>query len=170
MSISVSLLRLFLAAGLFAGCVPSRSIPEAPPLSTNLNPMIANSFQPAVDAFIGDGQAGYYMPNSSVADQIVIGLGVPGTVVELGDGDILYDGCRPHSCSEKAAVIADNQDMIVGAALLHYACTTSGCSRSPHVAIFLNEASPPDARHHFEDWAESHATKPKYNITILPDD
>jgi hypothetical protein len=76
----------------------------------------------AIRRAFGEGHDTYFLPNGSIAAQVIIGLNNPRPTERLPDGNYLYSGCRPHSCDEKAGVVATPAGAILAAGLINYRC------------------------------------------------
>jgi hypothetical protein len=68
----------------------------------------------------------YFWRGGLVAEQVIAGIGVPEDPVAVGNGLYLISGCRAHSCSEKAAILARENSVVVAAALVHFRCRPDG--------------------------------------------
>lgn len=64
----------------------------------------------------------YIIRNGRIRDQIGEGLSLGASRTVLSDGRLLLDGCRVHSCTEKAAVIVSKAGRAEAAALIDFAC------------------------------------------------
>jgi hypothetical protein len=65
-----------------------------------------------------------YIPHASLVETIGEFMGIPGEHEPIEFGHYaMIDGCRPHSCTEKAAIVVDMRSRTVAAvALRNYAC------------------------------------------------
>ena len=100
------------------------------------------AFEQALGRFLGDHQAAYLFERGPVRDQAIAVLGGPPDAPVLVEGLYRFTACRPHSCSEKGAVVLTPGGQIMAVAILHGSCATvprpARCSSERRLAVFLH--------------------------------
>lgn len=103
---------------------------------------IARFVYPDTKAVFAGMRTDTYIPNASLIRTIDEFMGIPGNDKPVQFGPYaMIDGCRRHSCMEKAAIVVDMRSRTVAAlALRHFTCR--------HVVLDDREAAAmtPDAR------------------------
>ena len=96
-------------------------------------------------------------PNENAHDAIMSNLGgPPDDVALLSDGLRLYSACRPHSCTEKAAVVFGSDGTVRGVAALEYRCQEMSCVDDYAVTVFLKaDSDRTSAGSAIESWANA---------------
>ncbi|WP_175649639.1 hypothetical protein [Pseudomonas sp. Marseille-P9899] len=132
------------------------------------DPNAAPRLENGIKQYLGDEKGNYVVPGWLLSRQVYESLQVPGnpkdapvpTFSDVGSLKLLQ-GCRPHSCTEKAAVIY--QDLkVVGAAIISNKCAkTAGktsCDATSTLTIFEHNPislSDSNARRMLRAWGES---------------
>jgi hypothetical protein len=106
----------------------------------------------SLDDWLGHEQAEYFYRGASVARQIGEGLANDQPDEKLASGKYLISGCRPHSCDEKAAVIASPAGLVTAAALMYFSSTSTDL-HDPWLAIYLNRDSDTSSEAELRQWA-----------------
>lgn len=117
-----------------------------------------------IKQYFGNEKGDYIVPGWLLSRQVFESLQHPGnpkdapvpTFSDVGSLKILQ-GCRPHSCPEKAAVIYLDRK-VVGAAVISTKCTKTTCDATSTLTIFEHNPislSDSDARRMLKAWGES---------------
>lgn len=150
---------IVLLIGVLAACVPARKSDFC--ANTNMNQLVWEpGFEEAVGDFFGAEHGDFYEPGTPVSDQVLAGLGGPPNDLErLRDGLVMGSACRPHSCTERAAVIVQCPSTIVAAGVKHFRCRSEHagvrCDSLPMFTIFSAPGAPELARQRLEEWART---------------
>lgn len=120
----------------------------------------------------------YFLPKALVGEQLNMGLGIRDPAVMLPDGNYLVSGCRPHSCTEKAAIIASTSKQILAAGLIHFHCreVVDGMAKrtdcetgKPRLAVFVRAANKsPAILKDIQDWARRAGNVSATEIIAIP--
>lgn len=152
---------------LFAGSVSADE-----EYDVNAAPRLKNGIQ----RYLGDEKGDYIVPEWTIARQVYESLQHPGnpqdapvpTFSDVGPLKLLQ-GCRPHSCGDKAAVIYQDRN-VVGAAIISPKCPEISCARIMRLTIFehnpvsLNDS---DARRMLMAWGKSKQSDIPIEIYVL---
>jgi hypothetical protein len=103
---------------LLLAIVSSATVADAERYDFRRTKPFMKSFEQSFGNLRGRYTSGYGL----VSWQVSEAMGLPNDDVTLPDGNILVSGCRPHSCDEMAAVIADPNGTMLAAGLVHYPC------------------------------------------------
>lgn len=115
-------------------------------------------YKSSLKIFFGDMRGGYIRPSLSVADQVILALATPdatnpvtpkvSTIQTNGKTSTMLTGCRYKSCTEKSAVISEDEN-IIGVAIISNKCSNlhtvkrpSGCDSFSTLTIFLPQKAP----------------------------
>lgn len=113
-----------------------------------------------------------YRPDASLADTVGEFIGIPGdeTPVEFGRYAMI-DGCRRHSCIEKAAVVVDMRSRTIAAvALRHYACRHVVLEESDIAAMEQDARRRPAVRCNKEPLLDVHVVRRSLDAAALRDE
>jgi len=117
-----------------------------------------------IKQYLGNEKGDFIGPEWSIARQVYESLLQPAnpqdapvpTFSDVGPLKLLQ-GCRPHSCTEKAAVVYQDRK-VVGAAIISPKCLKVSCVRTSRLTIFEHNPvslSDSDARRMLRAWGES---------------
>lgn len=122
-----------LSAGILGMVLSSSANAQEPPSQ----PVLVK----AVRTYIGSGRGNFVQANQPIADQIVDALGVPdGASSKSYPGGLLIAGCRPHDCTNRAAVVLDRNNKVLSAGLISFKCAKAAkrvrCNKTPIATLF----------------------------------
>jgi len=129
----------------------------------------------------GSVRGSYFLPDKSVSEQIMMGLGIPNPTSQLADGNYLVSGCRPHSCDEKAAAIVTPAGATLVAGLINFRCHQDAtkqnlaparaviCDHDPRLTVFAKQKNnQPVLTQELQDWAMRERHVHTTEMQVLP--
>jgi len=133
------------------GCAISR-LERCP----NSNALFADeAFVNKVSRFLGARHTPYF-ERATIADQALEALGGPADPPRHFGSFWRFTACRPHSCTEKAAVVLRTDGQIVAVALLHSACVPPSLDCITDETLTIYSSNGPEVKGVIEDlssWA-----------------
>lgn len=131
------------------------------------------SLELSMRSLAGDVRGNYFLPNQSLADAVAQSMGIPNPDAPLSDDLRVVSGCRPHSCVEKAALVADQNGNVHAFGLVNFACGPTGKSaaqtcRAQPVLFIVQKESDPATYSALTEWAARQTGK-SLPATVLVD-
>lgn len=106
----------------------------------------------------------YVLKNQLIRGQVFEASSAPDPNIEryvrLDDGNILFTGCRHHSCPEKAAIVTSPDGTMLAAAIINHRCMFDDlhdelCTENPRLTMFVKNVNDrPSVLRHIEAWAK----------------
>lgn len=128
------------------------------------DPNAAPRLEGGIKQYFGSERGDYVVPGWLLSRQVYQALLHPGNANDAPVptfADVaplrLLQGCRPHSCPEKAAVVYQDRK-VLGAAVISYKCTKGKCDKTPTLTIFEHNPislSASTTRRMLRAWGES---------------
>jgi hypothetical protein len=115
------------------------ALPEVPPKKEVGS---SEAFISSIKSQFGGKRISFFYKRGILSDQILEGLSHFAPERTLRDGRHLVSGCRPHSCTEKVAVVATPQGKALAVGFINYRCEflkghSQNCSRRPRLTLVV---------------------------------